>query len=385
MFHIATEEAIRNGRTTDVYFERARRILEARGLNPRVKAEFAAKELPRGWPWAVFAGLEEAATLLQGLPVRVRAFAEGEIVYPGDPVLEIEGNYRDFMLFETAVLGFLCQASGVATMAARYRKRAGDRQVISFGARRMHPAVSPMIERNAFIGGCDGVASVAAAELLGRDPLGTMPHSLVLILGSTLEAAKAFDEVIEPAAARVALIDTFRDEKFECLDLSRELGGRLRAVRFDTPASRRGDLLKILQECRWELNLRGFEAVKFFISGGIREEDIERLNPLTSGYGIGAGISSAPVVDYSMDLVEIDGRPIAKRGKASGAKRCLECAACGDRRVIPAAKEAGVCACGGRYEDLLVPLLDHGRRLEELPPPETIRNGVLKRLDSLPV
>ena len=203
MFHTADPEEILDGRITDVYFERALRILKAKKTDPVVKAEFIAKSLPEGWPWAVFAGLEEALYLTKRLPVRVRAMNEGTVFYPYEPVMEIEGRYQDFCVYETALLGLICQASGIATRAARIKKLAGERPVISFGARRMHPVLAPMIERNAYIGGCDGVAVVKSGEIIGEDPMGTMPHALIICMGSTVDAIKAYDEVLEPKFKRV--------------------------------------------------------------------------------------------------------------------------------------------------------------------------------------
>src|SRR6185436_19119017 len=193
--------------------------------------------------------------------VDVSAMDEGLVFEPYQPVLRIEGTYVDWAKYETALLGLLCQASGIATKAARCKKAAGERQVISFGARRMHPSLAPMIERNAFIGGCDGVAVTKAAELIDADPMGTIPHALVLMVGDTVEALKAFHEVIEPKVRRVALIDTLQDEKFEAIRVAEALGKDLFAVRLDTPSSRRGDLYRIIEEVRWELNLRGFDHV----------------------------------------------------------------------------------------------------------------------------
>src|SRR3712207_8610010 len=89
----------------------------------------------------------------------VRAVPEGTICRPHEPVLTLTGPYGAFAEHETALLGLLCQASGIATGAARCRIAAEDRPVISFGARRMHPAIVPMIERSAFLGGCDRVRS----------------------------------------------------------------------------------------------------------------------------------------------------------------------------------------------------------------------------------
>jgi nicotinate phosphoribosyltransferase len=128
MFHTAEPEDILNGRITDVYFERTLRILKAKKINPIVKAEFIAKSLPDGWQWAVLAGMEEVAYLLKHLPVKARALQEGTVFYPYEPVMEIEGKYQDFCVFETALLGLICQASGVATKAARFKKLAHDRE-----------------------------------------------------------------------------------------------------------------------------------------------------------------------------------------------------------------------------------------------------------------
>jgi nicotinate phosphoribosyltransferase len=384
MFLTADPKEVLEGRITDVYFERALAILKAKGINPVVKAEFIAKELPREWPWAVLTGTGEAIELMKHLKIKVRAMAEGSVFYPYEPVMEIEGRYQDFCVYETALLGLICQASGVSTQAARMKKLSGGRLVMSFGARRMHPVLAPMIERNAYVGGCDGVAVVKSGEVIGEDPMGTMPHSLILCMGSTVEAIKAYDEVLDPKLKRVALIDTFQDEKFEVLNVAQALGDRLYAVRFDTPGSRRGNFYRILEEARWELELRGYGHVKFFVSGGIHEEDIPALNPLVHGYGIGTSISNAPVIDFAMDIVEVDGKPLAKRGKWSGSKRVLACAICGVRTIVPlASKERHQCSCGGTFDDLLIPLLDNGKVLLEQEPATRIRELVLQGVRDL--
>lgn len=379
-FHIATPEEIRGGRVADVYFTRTVQILRARGLRTRVKAEVRLKSLPAGWEWGVLAGIEEVAHLLEGVPVTVTAMDEGTLFGPHQPVLVVEGVYVDWAEYETALLGLLCQASGIATKAARCKKAAGERQVISFGARRMHPAIAPMIERNAFVGGCDGVAVTRSAELIDADPMGTIPHSLVLLFGDTVAALRAFHEVIDPKVRRVALIDTLQDEKFEAIRVAEALGPDLYAVRLDTPSSRRGDLLRILEEVRWELDYRGFEHVRLIVSGGIDEYEIQRLNPLADAYGVGTALANAPVLNFALDIMEIEGRPIAKRGKRSGAKLVLRCEACRGTVVVPAHRPRDRCPCGGVYESLLKPLLEEGRLVRDLPPPRTIREHVLEQL-----
>ncbi len=383
MFHIANSDDIKNGRVTDVYFARTLEILKARGIDKRVRAEFFTKGLPGGWRWAVLAGIEEVAYLMEGKKVNIRCLREGEVFYPGEPVMEIEGMYQGFCVFETAILGLICQASGVATKSARMRIAAGNKVVVSFGARRMHPAIAPMIERSAYIGGCDGVAVIASADLLEIDPTGTMPHALILVVGDTVEAVKAFDEVIDKKIKRVALIDTFNDEKFEALRVAEALNGKLYAVRLDTPSSRRGDFYRIFEEVRWELDLRGFNNIKLFASGGLDEEEILNLKPVVDAFGVGTSISNAPVIDFAMDIMEIEGRAIAKRGKWSGAKSLLRCDSCGKRMVTPLGKSPEQCDCGGAFKDLLEPLIEDGRVVRDLPRPQGIREYVLEGISAL--
>ena len=383
MFHLAQPKDIIEGKITDVYFERALKILKQKGINPVVKAEIIAKGFPENWSWAIFAGLEEALYLMKQLPLKVRSMKEGTVFYPFEPVIEIEGRYQDLCVYETAILGLICQASGIATKAARFKKLAGDRLVISFGARRMHPILAPMIERNAYIGGCDGVAVAKSAELIGEDPMGTVPHSLIICFSSTVEAMKAYDEVLEAKFKRVALIDTFLDEKFECLNVAEALGKRLFAVRFDTPSSRRGNFYRLLEESRWELDLRGYKHVKFYVSGGIKEEDIPILNPLVEGYGIGTSISNAPVIDYAMDVMEVENKPLAKRGKWSGSKRVLRCPKCGSRKIVPHNKDKYVCSCKKKFEDILIPVLDNGKQFMRQETPTKIRKIVLGNVKTL--
>lgn len=380
MLHTASAQQIRDGLVTDVYFERTEKILKAKGIDKEVRAEFIAKGLPSNWIWAVFAGVEECVSLLKDLPVNVRVMQEGTLFAPHQPVMEIHGKYLDFGRYETTLLGFICQASGVATMAARCRKAAGKRQVFSFGARRMHPAIAPLVERNAYIGGCDGVSAGLGARLLGMEPVGTMPHALVLIIGDTVEATKAFHEIIEPRVKRVSLIDTFNDEKIEAINVANALGQDLYAVRLDTPGSRRGDFLEIMAEVRWELDLRGYQHVKIIISGGLDEYGILKYNELSDAYGVGTAISNAPVVDFSMDIVEVDGKPVAKRGKRSGSKSVFRCQDCFEISVVPFSKEPPSCTCGGETREILEPIVSKGEMKITLPPPKSIRDFVIEQL-----
>jgi nicotinate phosphoribosyltransferase len=248
----------------------------------------------------------------------------------------------------------------------------------------MHPAIAPMIDRSAFIGGCDAVSVIASAEAIGETPMGTMPHALILMLGDVASAAKAFHEVIDPKVHRVVLVDTFCDEKAESLKVAETLNKDLYGVRLDTPSSRRGDIYKILQEVRWELDYRGYQHVKLFVSGGIDEGDITKLRDMVDSFGVGTSISNAPVLDLGMDIVEIDGRPAAKRGKMSGRKRVWRCSACRQTIVLPSHVDPSQCSCGQEFRPLLKPMLQNGELLVDLPSPRRIRDSVLAELRFLP-
>lgn len=377
-FHVACDEDIISGKVTDVYFERTRQILQAEKADKRVIAEFVVKSFPKNSSWGVFAGLEEAAHLLRRLPVKVWARPEGAIFHANEPAVIIEGNYLDFGQYETALLGLFCQASGIATQAARCRLAAGDRPVISFGARRMHPAIAPMIERNAYIGGCDGVATIASAELIEQEPVGTMPHALILLMGDTLTATQAFDRHIDSKVNRVCLVDTFNDEKFEALRIAEAMGKKLFAVRLDTPKSRRGDLVQLMKEIRWELDLRGHQHVRLFVSGGLDEETILRYNEVADAYGVGTSISSAQVLDFSMDIVEVDGKPLAKRGKRSGRKAVYY-----NPHTLESVVQPARAAAPSGMEPALALVWDGERWHGAEPEPKALREFVLQQLQQV--
>lgn len=379
MFNISKPEDIKAGKVTDVYFERAINVLKAKGINKYVKAEFVVKKFPSNYQWGVFAGLDEVLTLLEGLPITLKAMPEGTVFRANEPVMTIGGMYLDFAVYETAILGLICQASGIATKSARCKLAAGNKLVVHFGARRMHPAITPMIDRSSYIGGCDGVATPIGAKLLGIQASGTMPHAMILLFGDTVEAVKAFDEVIEPGVPRIALIDTFADEKFEAIRVAEALGDKLYAVRLDTPSSRRGNFLAILREVRWELDIRGFKNVKILVSGGIDENTIEELNEVVDAYGVGTSISSAPVLDFAMDIVEIEGKPIAKRGKLSGEKQVYVNDETGERIVLPANEKFEKKG----FRPLLEVIIENGKIVKQVPEPSEIRNYVLKQLKKL--
>lgn len=330
-FLTVSDEVIKNGECTDIYFIRTEEALKNDSINPHVVMEVTASSLPDSW--AVFCGLADVIALLDGIPVTVDAMPEGTVFYRNEPVLRIAGKYRDFCRYETAILGFLCHASGIATAAAHIRIAADDRPVFSFGSRRQHPAIAAMIERAAWIGGVDGVSNTCAPE--GMPVVGTMPHAFVMCYKKPEDAWRAFDKSAPESVPRIMLCDTYCDEKAESLRAA-ECGAA--AVRLDTPRSRRGNMRAIIEEVRWELDAHGFEKVKIFLSGGVTREDVIAYRDCVDAFGVGGAIANAPVIDFAMDIVEIGGEPKAKRGKRSGVKQ-VYAKKDGEHVVLPASRK----------------------------------------------
>ena len=313
-FLIVDEDDIKKGLTTDKYFIWTEKVLKEKKVNPKVVAEVTTSR------WGIFAGLNDVLKLMEGFPVDLYAMPEGALFYPHEPVLFIEGRYLDFARFETALLGFICHASGVATQAFRAKLAADDKKILSFGTRRQHPALAAMIERAAYIGGVDGVSNFAAEKYLGIESVGTMPHALIISFGDQLTAWSAFDEVVDKEVARIYLVDTYYDEKTESIIVAEHLKNAS-GVRLDTPSSRRGNFRKIIEEVRWELDIRGRRDISIVVSGGLSIKDILNLKDMVDFFGVGTMIAGAPPVDFALDIVVREGKFVAKRGKRGGKKQ----------------------------------------------------------------
>lgn len=385
-FFVATDEEIKKGLTTDIYFERTREILTEKEISKNVVAEVTCGSIPNKWPWGILLGTEDVAQLFEGIPVNVYSLKEGTFFRAKDergvrtPVMFIEGDYRAFCIYETPLLGFICQASGIATAAARVKKVAGDTVVLSFGARRMHPSITPMISRACYIGGFDSVSAVISADMLTIPATGTMPHALVIVMENHKKAWQAFDEVVDKAVKRVALCDTYLDEKTETL-MASEAVEDLFGVRLDTPGSRRGNFKEIIEEVRWELDLRGFNHIKIYVSGGLTEESVEELSPFVDGFGVGTYVSNGRTIDFSMDIVEMEGNPVAKRGKFSGKKQVYRCPECLRDVITPWGADPP--QCHGEMKPLLQLLVENGEIVQKASGAGEIREYVLNQVEKL--
>jgi nicotinate phosphoribosyltransferase len=313
---------ILSGDSADVYFARAETILERESRDPLVVMEVFTRKA------GVLCGIDEAKNLLGHVlatadpsETSVEALSDGDLIEPKEIVLRIRARYRSFGLYETAFLGMLAQSTGWATAARECVQVAAPEPVISFGARHIHPDITDVLDYAAIVGGCVGATTPAGARLAGLAPTGTMPHSLVLIFGDTVEAALAFDRHVEADVPRIVLVDTFKDEAEEALRVAHALGDRLYGIRLDTPSERGRVTADLVTEVRARLDQEGFGHVKITVSGGLTPDRIQYFKDAgarVDSFAVGSYISGATPIDFTGDIKEIDGVPIAKRGRIPG-------------------------------------------------------------------
>lgn len=307
------------GDTADIYFLRTVEILRHEQINPTATMEvFPSRP-------GVLCGMDQVLTLLDNiLPCANRevwSLSEGDAFDAKEVVLRITAPYQSYGAYETAYLGILAQCSGWATAARECVQAAQGKPVISFGVRHVHPDMASMLDYAATVGGCSGCSSVAGAELAGISPSGTIPHALVIVMKDTLRATLAFDRHMPPEVPRIALVDTFKDEAQESVDVARGMDGRLMGVRLDTPHERGGVTPDLVRETRARLDLAGYSDVKIYASGGFTAAkigDFAAAGVPVDAYGVGSYISGARPIDFTADLHALEGEPIAKRGRIPG-------------------------------------------------------------------
>ena len=307
------------GDTADVYLQRTLTILRNEGVNPTVTMEFFPARS------GLFCGIREVRVLLgKVLPEsgsEVWALEEGDRVDEKEIALRIKAPYASFGLYETTICGILSSCSGWATAARECVEAAGGIPVVALAARHVHPNVAAHIDYASVIGGCVSCSTILGARLAGVTPAGNMPHALPLLLGDTVRAVQSFDRHMPQEVPRVALVDTFKDEAEEALNVAQALRERLRGIRLDTPLERGGVTADLVKEVRARLDLAGFGHVELLVSGGFTPERIREFvgsDAPVNTFGVGSYISSVGPNDFTADIHEIDGRPVAKRGRTPG-------------------------------------------------------------------
>ena len=315
---------ILSGESADVYFARAEEILAKEGMDPLVAMEvFCRRD-------AVLCGIDEVKVLLahvlrdadpsetdrRGAVRRRSRRAQGSGAAHSRALSRLR-PVRDRDPRDPGPVDRL--GHGRARMSSTRPRRSRS---ISFGARHIHPDVTDNLDYAAIIGGCVGASTPAGARLAGLAPTGTMPHSLVLHLrrhgprGRGLRPAHA--------AGRAAHHPRRHVPRRGRGGAARRRRARRSAVRHPprhAVASAAASRPSWSAKCARGSTRQGFGHVRIIVSGGFNPERIlffkEAAAPVDS-YAVGSYISGARPIDFTGDLKEIDGKPIAKRGRIPG-------------------------------------------------------------------
>ncbi len=307
------------GDTADVYLQRTLTILRNESINPDVAMEFAPRRA------GIFCGVSEVRTLLaRVLPETGRevwALDEGQAVEAGEVALRVKAPYSSIGLYETAITGALSSGTAWATAASECVEAAAGTPVVSLGARHVHPNVVADMDYAAIVGGCVSCSTIQGARLAGVTPAGHMPHALPILIGGSVTAMQAFDSHMPQEVPRIALVDTFRDEAEEALNVARAMGDKLRGVCLATPPERGGVTIELVREVRTRLDQSDFRHVEIMVTGGFTPDRIRKFvaaEARVNIFGVGAYIATAPSNTFAAEIHEIDGRPFARRGRIPG-------------------------------------------------------------------
>ena len=324
-------EKMKAGYYSDAYFNFARETLLADGRHPRVVTQVFQKHS------SVLGGMDEAIAILKlcshGFDaLEVRALHDGDEIAPWETVMTIEGPYAAFAPLETLYLGVLARRTRVGTNTRLVVDAARPKTVIFFPARHDHWLVQTGDGYAAHIAGAIGVSTDAQASWWGSSGIGTVPHALIAAYGGdTVLATKKFADFVDPSVQIITLVDYENDCVRTALEVARALGPKLWGVRLDTSEMMvdasivpemgtfrpTGVNPQLVWNVRRALDHAGFPQVRIVVSGGFTVEKIrafEEANVPVDSYGVGSSLFSGRF-DFTSDIVMLDGKPQAKRGR----------------------------------------------------------------------
>lgn len=247
----------------------------------------------------------------------IDGYAEGELYFPGSPVLSVTGTFAECVLLETLALSILNHDTAVASAAARMVSAAHGRPLIEMGSRRTHEQAAVASARAAYIAGFTGTSNLAAQQRYEIPALGTSAHAFTLLHttadGSTddWEQAAFRAQVAALGRSTTLLVDTY-DVHRGVANAIAAAGTDLGAVRIDS-----GDLGVLARQARAQLDSLGATTTRIVVSGDLDEHAIAalRADPVDA-YGVGTSVvtgSGAPTASMVYKLVEVEGIPVQKR------------------------------------------------------------------------
>src|SRR5438874_3489169 len=241
-------------------------------------------------------------------------YPEGELFFPGSPILTVTGTFAEAVILETLVLSVLNHDCAVAAAAARMVTAARGRPVIEMGSRRTHEEAAVAAARSAYLAGFAYTSNLAAGKRYGIPTTGTAAHAFTLLHDD--ESAAFASQVAALGKETTLLVDTY-DIAQGIRNAIAVAGPELRAIRIDS-----GDLSVLAVQSRELLDSLGATETKIVVSGDLDEYAIASLaaEPVDS-YGAGTAVvtgSGAPTAGLVYKLVEVDGRPVVKRSENKG-------------------------------------------------------------------
>ncbi len=244
----------------------------------------------------------------------IDVYAEGELYFPGSPIVTVTGTFAEGVLLETLTLSILNHDSAVASAAARMVTAARGRPILEMGSRRTHEAAAIAASRAAYLAGFAATSNLEAGRRYGVPTSGTSAHAFTLLHSSETAAFEA--QVAAFGTDTTLLVDTY-DITQGIRNAIAVAGPRLESIRIDS-----GDLDVMATGARELLDELGAVDTKIVVSGDLDEYSIAALAAAPVDlYGAGTAVvvgSGAPTAQLVYKLVEVEGRPVAKRSEHKG-------------------------------------------------------------------
>jgi nicotinate phosphoribosyltransferase len=226
-------------------------------------------------------------------------YPEGEIYFPGSPLVMVESTFGEAVVLETLLLSIYNHDSAIASAASRMTAIAGDRPIIEMGSRRTHELAAVAAARAAYLAGFSSTSNLEAGRRYGVPTRGTSAHSFTMLHATEREAFAA--QIAELGEQTTLLVDTY--DVMEAVRTGVELTeGRLGAVRLDS-----GDLGLLAAQVREFLDSLGATHTKIVVTSDLDEFALAALSGApVDGYGVGTALvtgSGHPTCEFVYKLV----------------------------------------------------------------------------------